>query len=166
MSQVKLTKRSKSYEAPMVAAKQLAIYTVKICTNEKNFPKRYRWCITQEIVQTALRIKHEIRIAYSFQLKRSSINAEQNILQEKNKHFWLAKHHFNRAKFLINKKQTVENVRKEHIQIARAHLFDLIDYIDIASELFNIDSKRVQYWVGLVSEVFKALEIWDKDLTG
>lgn len=32
-------------------ARELKRYTLQICTNEKNFPKRYRWCVTNDIVK-------------------------------------------------------------------------------------------------------------------
>lgn len=32
----------------------LAQYTIKICSNEKHFPKRYRWCITSKIVENVV----------------------------------------------------------------------------------------------------------------
>lgn len=31
-------------------ANDLVDYTLQICTNEKNFPKRYRWCVTNRII--------------------------------------------------------------------------------------------------------------------
>lgn len=37
------------------AFKALATYTIQICKNEKNFPKRDRWVLTQEIVKTAVK---------------------------------------------------------------------------------------------------------------
>ncbi len=47
-------KRTESKLAVQTKAIELAIYTVTICSNEKNFPKRYRWCLTNKIVDTAL----------------------------------------------------------------------------------------------------------------
>lgn len=34
-------------------AEELVKYTIEITTNEKNFPKRYRWCLTNKIVEQA-----------------------------------------------------------------------------------------------------------------
>ena len=45
--------KSKQTEGKLLVvtkARELAAYTIKICSNEKNFPKRYRWCITAKIV--------------------------------------------------------------------------------------------------------------------
>lgn len=37
------------------ALKGLCVYTIQICKNEKNFPKRDRWILTQEIVKCAVK---------------------------------------------------------------------------------------------------------------
>lgn len=50
------SKRGESKLAVITKACDLATHTVKICSNEKVFPKRYRWCITSKIVETALDI--------------------------------------------------------------------------------------------------------------
>lgn len=50
------SKRGESKLAVITKARELATYTVKICSNEKVFPKRYRWCITSKIVDTVLDI--------------------------------------------------------------------------------------------------------------
>ena len=55
MSVVK-SKRGQSELEVITQSRNLASYTIKICSNEKNFPKRYRWCITNNIVNDALNI--------------------------------------------------------------------------------------------------------------
>lgn len=47
----------------LTKALELASFTAKLCGNEKNFPKKYRWMLTQEIVKTALGIATDIRMA-------------------------------------------------------------------------------------------------------
>ena len=37
------------------ALKGLCVYTIQICKNEKNFPKRDRWILTQPIVKCAVK---------------------------------------------------------------------------------------------------------------
>ena len=49
MSVVK-SKRHDGLLAVITKANELAVYTIKICSNEKSFPKHYRWCITAKIV--------------------------------------------------------------------------------------------------------------------
>ena len=62
MSVVK-SKRGESELDVMTKSRELAVYTIKICTNEKNFPKRYRWCVTNEIVKSVKIIHSKIRKA-------------------------------------------------------------------------------------------------------
>ena len=38
----------------MIELQALCIYTIQICKNEKNFPKRDRWILTQHIVKHAV----------------------------------------------------------------------------------------------------------------
>lgn len=44
-------KRTKPKLEVVTKAIALASYTIQICSNEKNFPKRYRWCLTGKIVE-------------------------------------------------------------------------------------------------------------------
>lgn len=37
--------------------KNLVMYTIQLCTDERRFPKRYRWCLTQKIVDAAINVK-------------------------------------------------------------------------------------------------------------
>ena len=48
---------------------ELTAYTVQICTNEKNFPKRYRWCVTNKIVDSAVDINRYINAANSVKVE-------------------------------------------------------------------------------------------------
>ena len=50
------SKRGHSDLTVLTKASELAAYTVQICANEKHFPKRYRWCITNKIVDAAIDI--------------------------------------------------------------------------------------------------------------
>lgn len=49
----------------LIEANTLVCYTIKLCTDETKFPKRYRWCLTQEIVQNAANMKANIARANS-----------------------------------------------------------------------------------------------------
>ena len=53
-------------------AHELASYTCKICTNEKNFPKRYRWCITNKIVESAVDIDRFLNAANAVNCEHDS----------------------------------------------------------------------------------------------
>lgn len=51
--------------AIITQAADLASYTLQICVNENNFPKRYRWCITNKIVDDAIDINRLVNAANS-----------------------------------------------------------------------------------------------------
>ncbi len=68
MSVVK-NKRTESQLEVVTRARELAAYTIKICSNEKNFPKRYRWCITNKIVDSVIEINNRINKANSIYVK-------------------------------------------------------------------------------------------------
>lgn len=71
MSVVK-SKRDEGELVVVTKANELAMYTIKICSNETNFPKRYRWCITNKIVDAALEINNQIIKANSVFVKDQS----------------------------------------------------------------------------------------------
>ena len=49
--------------------KALCVYTVQVCKNEKNFPKRDRWLLTQEIVKAAVKAYGHIIEANNIEVK-------------------------------------------------------------------------------------------------
>lgn len=59
------SKRSTTPLSVLVEADTLACYTILICTDEKRFPKRYRWCLTQQIIESAIQAKMHIAKANS-----------------------------------------------------------------------------------------------------
>lgn len=71
MSVVK-SKRGENDLNLVIKANELATYTIKIASNEKNFPKRYRWCITSKIVESALDINNYINMANSIFVNKAS----------------------------------------------------------------------------------------------
>ena len=48
------SQRSESKLEVLCKAEELAVYTIKVCKNEKRFPKRDRWILTQKIVNETL----------------------------------------------------------------------------------------------------------------
>jgi hypothetical protein len=64
MSVVK-SKQSEGKLVVITKARDLAEYTLKICANEKTFPKRYRWCLTSKIVESAMNINNGVNMANS-----------------------------------------------------------------------------------------------------
>lgn len=71
MSVVK-SKRGEGQLLVITKSNELATYTIRICSNEKNFPKHYRWCITNKIVDSAIDISNNANMANSIFVKDSS----------------------------------------------------------------------------------------------
>lgn len=59
------SKRTTTPLSVLVEADTLACYTIQICTDERRFPKRYRWCLTQQIIDAAIQAKMHIAKANS-----------------------------------------------------------------------------------------------------
>ena len=59
------SKRTTTPLSVLVEADTLACYTILICTDESRFPKRYRWCLTQQIIESAVQAKIHIAKANS-----------------------------------------------------------------------------------------------------
>jgi len=59
------SKRTSTPLTVLVEASKLVSYTILICTDEKRFPKRYRWCLTQQIIEAAVQAKIHIAKANS-----------------------------------------------------------------------------------------------------
>lgn len=57
------SKRSESKLSVLTKANDLASHTIKICSNEKVFPKHYRWCITNKIVDAVIDINNYANMA-------------------------------------------------------------------------------------------------------
>lgn len=120
------SKRNQSKLKVLTNANELAAYTLKICSNEKSFSKRYRWCITNKIVETSLDISNHINIANSIYVT------------------------------------TPEDyrLRRKHQVEALASTYSLLTMIDIAFRTFDIDSKRIEHWTGLIIEVQDLIRSW------
>lgn len=59
------SKRTTTPLSVLIEADTLTCYTIQICTDEKRFPKRYRWCLTQQIIEAAVQAKMHIAKANS-----------------------------------------------------------------------------------------------------
>ena len=63
------SKRGEGQLLVFTKASELATYTIRICSNEKNFPKHYRWCLTSKIVDAAIEIANNANMANSVYVK-------------------------------------------------------------------------------------------------
>lgn len=84
MSVVK-SKRGKSKFEVLIKANELAAFTIRICSNEKNFPKRYRWTIASKIVDETIDICRFIRKANKRALDRAKPTEYKKRLKYQNK---------------------------------------------------------------------------------
>lgn len=73
------SKRNQTPLEVLTEARTLAIYTIRLCTNEDKFPKRYRWCLSQDIVRASAKVSENcakansifVNDAESYKLRRS-----------------------------------------------------------------------------------------------
>lgn len=70
MSVIKAKRAPGKFEV-LVKARNLCVYTLGICKNEKSFPKRNRWILTQPIVNEALAMLSCIRRANAVRVVRA-----------------------------------------------------------------------------------------------
>lgn len=71
------SKRGKSKKPEfkvIIEASKLAAYTIRFCSNEKYFPKRFRWAITSKIVDESVNICTLVRKANTYKLNSDFIN--------------------------------------------------------------------------------------------
>ena len=69
MSVRKADRRQGDFEV-ITAAEALVKYTIEITTNGKNFPKRYRWCLTNKIVENATAMFADLSSANNIKVSR------------------------------------------------------------------------------------------------
>ena len=125
MSVIK-AKRQDGQLVVLTKAREMCAYTVTICKNEKSFPKRDRWILTQPIVTEALSVMSYIR-------------------------------HANAVR--VETQMDYDYRRNQQIQ-AYAHAEALLTLMDVAYEVLNVESERIQHWTGLVLEVETLIQKW------
>lgn len=76
---VVLSKRDTTELTVVTKSRELAKYTITICSNNENFPKKYRWCLTSKIVDAAITISNEIIEANSIYIdSEESLNKRKD----------------------------------------------------------------------------------------
>lgn len=106
----------------------LADYTIQICKNEKNFPKRDRWILTSKITNLSLDIVTGVRKANDVRVT-------------------------SREDYIFRRQLQVE---------AAGNCEALLTLIDIAYRNLGLESRRVEYWTGLIIELEKLISKWRK----
>lgn len=72
-------KRSEGELLVVVKANSIVDYTLQICTNEKQFPKRYRWCVTSRIVNVTCDVNDLIIRANAVYVRLDDDSAERRL---------------------------------------------------------------------------------------
>lgn len=63
------SQRNEGEMSVITLAKNLVVYTMRMCSNEAYFPKRYRWCLASKMVEAAVEISNYITKANSVYVK-------------------------------------------------------------------------------------------------
>ena len=82
MSVVK-SKQSQGDLTLLTKANEMTCYTLQICSNEQNFPKRYRWCVTNKIVDSAVDINRFLNAANSVKVEEPDDYRMRRSLQKR-----------------------------------------------------------------------------------
>jgi hypothetical protein len=133
---VRKSERSQGKLQVLNLAKDLCVYTLTICRNEKVFPKSERWLITSKIAGEAVDTLSCIRRANAV-LVGDGVNASVD--------------------YAYRRAQQIE---------AHAHINALLSLIDISFTINNIEASRIEYWTHLAVETDEKLKAWmrsDKD---
>lgn len=75
------SKRSESPLSVITKSEDLVVYTLRVVGNEKNFPKRYRWCITNTIVQESKQILRTLTFANSLRIDSEDESRKRVMMQ-------------------------------------------------------------------------------------
>lgn len=133
---VRKSERSQGKLQVLNLAKDLCVYTLTICKNEKIFPKSGRWLITSKIAGEAVDAMTCIRRANAVLVGNGDDSASE---------------------YAYRRAQQLE---------AHAHINALLSLIDIAFALNSIEPHRIEYWTQLAVETDEKLKAWmrsDKD---
>ncbi len=116
------------------AFKGLCIYMMQICKNEKNFPKRDRWLLTQEIVKAAVKAYGHVMEANAIDVKTRS-------------DYKLRRKHQVKAKAKLKKLTNYAEIAYEALNLGGERLETLYGYIDSCKNLLSSwrESDRKRY---------------------
>ena len=127
------SKRGASKLEVITAANELTMHTIRICSNEKCFPKRYRWCITAKIVDAAVEISKLLNAANAVYINTSAENWKED---------W--------------------KLRRGYQVRALSYTYALLTMMDIAYRTFGIDGDKMHYWTGIVIKTQNLIRSWKK----
>ena len=82
MAVPKYLRKENTMEVQAKAA-ELVAYTIRTATNEKTVPKRYRWCLGDRLVKTAMDIAETIDLANSLRLDEENEAKDRRAMQRR-----------------------------------------------------------------------------------
>lgn len=127
MSVPKHERRKGRFEV-ITQGEALVKYTLEITSNEKNFPKRLRWCLTSKIVDSTVSMFSDLVRANTIMVTTK----EDKIL------------------------------RRSYQVRALSEIGNLLALMQMAYDVFNIDSARAEYWTRLVINEQTLIREWKK----
>lgn len=117
----------------LMKARDLAAYTIRICTNQKVFLPQYQNALTNKLIDAAT----EIFI---------KCDAANNILIRSN---------FDKAEI-----ESLANERKLLQEQACGYCNRLLGLMQIAQPIFHLSTKRIKYWGGLTIDARNHIRKW------
>ena len=127
-------KRSQGKLQVLLLASNLSVYTLKVCKNEKVFPKAYRWLLTQKIVEETIEAQNCIRRANSTKLP------DKDSEEGRQAYYY----------------------RYSQQRTAYAHYESILGMLDLAFNTLPIETSRIEYWTGCIVEIEEKLRAWTK----
>lgn len=73
--------RSESELTVILKARELTVYTMTVCSNEKRFPKRYRWCLTGKLIDEAQELLRKLTFANSMRVDEPAESQRRRLMQ-------------------------------------------------------------------------------------
>ena len=73
--------RSESELTVILKARELTVYTMTVCSNEKRFPKRYRWCLTGKLIDEAHELLRKLTFANSMMVDEPAESQRRRLMQ-------------------------------------------------------------------------------------
>lgn len=127
---VRKSERTEGKLSVLLAARNLCVYTLTICKNEKSFPKNQRWLLTSKITAEAVD-------AFTCIRRANAVYAKDGQMSD--------------VDYNYRRSQQIE---------AHGHIHALLSLIDVAYEMNNIDSNRIAHWTALAVDTDSKLTTW------
>ncbi len=112
-------------------ARELAKYTLTICTNPKNFAPQYQYALTDSIIRTAVAVHVLVHEANNIRVDPSRDGWEDRAAR-----------------------------RRQLQEKAASACNTLLAYIDLGKGVYHLRGNRVRYWAKLTIETRGLVQAW------